>query len=117
MVTQKDVDLAEEIIRQYRFGPGTKAPVRKIEKAFDTVLELIARFEEQPKQAAGVTHWKPIAYSKLPEEGEEVLVTVAPNGVHGKKVEIDCFMNCDIKYWQSGKILAWMPKPKAYGEE
>jgi len=57
--------------------------------------------------------WIPIK-DQLPKDGEEVLVSLTPNGVHGKKVEIDCFMMPDIKYWQSGKVEAWQPKPEPY---
>lgn len=57
--------------------------------------------------------WIPIK-DQLPKDGEEVLVSLTPNGVHGKKVDIDCFMMSDIKYWQSGKVEAWQPKPEPY---
>lgn len=61
-----------------------------------------------------VENWHPISEDDLPKEGEEVVVSLSENGVHGKKVEIDCFMRCDIKYWLSGKVQAWMPKPEPY---
>ena len=61
-----------------------------------------------------MSEWIPITENDLPKEGEEVLVTLAENGVHGRKVEIDCFMRCDIKYWLGGAVLAWQPKPEPY---
>ena len=68
---------------------------------------------DQKRGVAGVDKWIPIK-DELPIDGEEVLVSLTPNGVHGKKVEIDCFMMSDIKYWQSGKVEAWQPKPEPY---
>lgn len=64
-----------------------------------------------------MSEWIPITENNLPKEGEEVLVSLSENGVHGKKVEIDCYLRCDIKYWLSGKVQAWMPKPEPYKGE
>lgn len=113
MITQKDVERAEEVIKELRFGKGKVLPITKMMSALDTVLEILKTYEpnREPKRAAGV--WHPIDYM-LPEDGEEVLVSLTPNGVHGKKVDIDCFMMSDIKYWKSGKVEAWMPKPEPY---
>lgn len=71
---------------------------------------------EHKREVAGVDKWIPIK-DRLPKDGEEVLVSLTPNGVHRKKVDIDCFMMSDIKYWESGKVEAWQPKPEPYKAE
>lgn len=68
---------------------------------------------DHKREVAGVDEWIPIK-DRLPKDGEEVLVSLTPNGVHGKKVDIDCFVMSDIKYWESGKVEAWQPKPEPY---
>lgn len=79
-------------------------------------IALVEMASDQKRGVAGVDKWIPIK-DELPMDGEEVLVSLTPNGVHGKKVEIDCFMMSDIKYWQSGKVEAWQPKPEPYKGE
>lgn len=76
-------------------------------------IAVVEMASDQKRGVAGVDKWIPIK-DELPMDGEEVLVSLTPNGVHGKKVEIDCFMMSDIKYWQSGKVEAWQPKPEPY---
>lgn len=76
-------------------------------------IAVIEMAEDHKRGVAGVDEWIPIS-EQLPKDGEEVLVSLTPDGVHKKKVEIDCFLMSDINYWESGKVEAWQPKPEPY---
>lgn len=55
---------------------------------------------------------------KLPEDGEEVLVTISTGEVTTTTFFNEGLDGCYFEYYEDdGDVIAWMPKPKAYKAE
>lgn len=55
---------------------------------------------------------------KLPEDGEEVLVTTSTGEVTTTTFFNEGLDGCYFEYYEDdGDVIAWMPKPKAYKAE